>query len=73
MRNRGDSSVSEPARVVNTAGYRKHTVICSTTSKHIVAKQHGGLDETGNLALACHRCDLYKGPISRGSIQQRAR
>ncbi len=29
--------------------------------EHIVAKQHGGSDEAGNLALACHRCNLHKG------------
>jgi hypothetical protein len=34
--------------------------------EHIVAKQHGGLDETGNLALACHRCNLHKGPNLTG-------
>ena len=26
--------------------------------EHIVAKQHGGSDDPGNLALACHRCNL---------------
>ena len=30
--------------------------------EHIVAKQHGGSDDTSNLALACHRCNLRKGP-----------
>ena len=30
--------------------------------EHIVAKQHGGSDDLENLALACHRCNLYKGP-----------
>ena len=30
--------------------------------EHIVAKQHGGSDDVGNLALACHRCNLRKGP-----------
>ena len=30
--------------------------------EHIVAKQHGGGDEVENLALACHRCNLRKGP-----------
>jgi hypothetical protein len=30
--------------------------------EHIVAKQHGGTDEVSNLALACHRCNLRKGP-----------
>lgn len=34
--------------------------------EHIVAKQHGGSDEAGNLALACHRCNLHKGPNLTG-------
>jgi hypothetical protein len=34
--------------------------------EHIVAKQHGGGDEVDNLALACHRCNLRKGPNLAG-------
>ncbi len=34
--------------------------------EHIVAKQHGGSDEADNLALACHRCNLHKGPNLTG-------
>jgi hypothetical protein len=34
--------------------------------EHIVAKQHGGSDEAENLALACHRCNLCKGPNLTG-------
>ena len=34
--------------------------------EHIVAKQHGGTDEADNLALACHRCNLRKGPNLSG-------
>jgi hypothetical protein len=34
--------------------------------EHIVAKQHGGTDEPDNLALACHRCNLRKGPNLAG-------
>ena len=30
--------------------------------EHIVARQHGGLDELGNLAFACNHCNLLKGP-----------
>ena len=29
---------------------------------HIVPRQHGGQTEEGNLALACLRCNRYKGP-----------
>ena len=30
--------------------------------EHITACQHGGGDDLDNLALACDRCNLYKGP-----------
>jgi hypothetical protein len=30
--------------------------------EHIIARQHGGLSIEGNLALACHHCNLHKGP-----------
>jgi hypothetical protein len=30
--------------------------------EHIVAKQHGGGDDERNLALACDRCNAFKGP-----------
>lgn len=30
--------------------------------EHILAKQHGGGDDPGNLALACPDCNRFKGP-----------
>ncbi len=30
--------------------------------EHIIALQHGGKDDLSNLALACDRCNFYKGP-----------
>jgi HNH endonuclease len=30
--------------------------------EHIVARQHEGGDDVANLALACDRCNLFKGP-----------
>ncbi len=30
--------------------------------EHIFARQHEGDDSTSNLALACDRCNAYKGP-----------
>jgi hypothetical protein len=30
--------------------------------EHVVAQQHGGTDDPGNLALACDRCNAFKGP-----------
>jgi hypothetical protein len=34
--------------------------------EHIVAKQHGGLTDLDNLALACWQCNLKKGPNLAG-------
>lgn len=34
--------------------------------EHIVARMHGGSDDLENLALACHRCNLHKGPNLSG-------
>ena len=30
--------------------------------EHIVSRQHGGTDDPTGLALACDRCNAYKGP-----------
>jgi hypothetical protein len=30
--------------------------------EHIIARQHGGIDDLSNLCLACHHCNLLKGP-----------
>jgi hypothetical protein len=32
------------------------------TVDHVLPKKHGGNDEEANLALACYRCNLHKGP-----------
>jgi hypothetical protein len=29
--------------------------------EHVIPRQHGGSDDPGNLALACERCNSYKG------------
>jgi 5-methylcytosine-specific restriction endonuclease McrA len=34
--------------------------------EHVVAKQHRGKDTLGNLAYACLRCNLNKGPNLAG-------
>jgi hypothetical protein len=34
--------------------------------EQIIAKQHGGRDDLDNLALACSRCNLQKGPNLTG-------
>src|SRR5262245_19084999 len=30
--------------------------------EHVVPRQHGGGDDMRNLALACYRCNKFKGP-----------
>jgi hypothetical protein len=34
--------------------------------EHVISRQHGGSDDVDNLALACHRCNLHKGPNLTG-------
>ena len=34
--------------------------------EHVIPRQHGGGDEPENLALACHHCNLHKGPNLTG-------
>jgi hypothetical protein len=34
--------------------------------EHIVPRKHGGDESPSNLALACDRCNLYKGPNLTG-------
>ena len=38
------------------APFLKHQI------EHVVPRQHGGGDDPANLALACYRCNKYKGP-----------
>ena len=38
------------------------TPLISFHVEHIIAKQHGGGDDPAKLALACDRCNAYKGP-----------
>jgi hypothetical protein len=41
--------------------------------EHIIARQHGGTDDLDNLALACHWCNLHKGPNLSGIDPQSGR
>lgn len=34
--------------------------------EHIIAQKHGGEDDLSNLALACHYCNVHKGPNLSG-------
>lgn len=38
------------------------TPLISFHIEHIVSRQHGGCDALDTLALACDRCNAYKGP-----------
>lgn len=41
---------------------QEHEPVHTFHIEHVVAKQHRGTDELGNLALACHLCNWHKGP-----------
>jgi hypothetical protein len=47
-------------------GLRQEHCALTHHVEHIVAKQHGGSDDADNLALACQRCNLHKGPNLTG-------
>ena len=34
--------------------------------EHVIPRQHGGAGASDNLALACHHCNLHKGPNLAG-------
>jgi len=40
---------------------QEHQPLCKFHVEHIVPRQHGGLDDVENLALACFHCNLQKG------------
>jgi hypothetical protein len=50
----------------------EHAAVAPFHVEHIVAKQHGGGDELRNLALACHWCNLFKGP-NLGGVDPKTR
>ena len=41
---------------------RQATPLIPFHVEHIVLRQHGGADDLDQLALACDRCNAYKGP-----------
>ena len=41
---------------------QEHVPLTKLQVEHIVARQHAGEDDLTNLALACDRCNLHKGP-----------
>src|SRR5690242_10969435 len=53
-------------RAGNTCEYchipQEATPLISFHIEHIMARQHGGSDAPDMLALACDRCNAYKGP-----------
>lgn len=46
--------------------HRQEHAVLTHHVEHIAARQHGGTEERDNLALACHRCNLKKGPNLTG-------
>ncbi len=45
---------------------QEHIPLTKLQVEHIVARQHAGEDDLTNLALACDRCNLHKGPNLTG-------
>ena len=41
---------------------QEHVPLTKLQVEHIIARQHSGDDDLSNLALACDRCNLHKGP-----------
>jgi len=66
MPRRETSSGGAPTTVAKIACFNRNIATRRTHIEHILSKQHGGLDDVGNLALACHRCNLRKGPNLTG-------
>jgi hypothetical protein len=61
----GGLPVKGPACDASIAGFTKESEL-SHHIEHVVARKRGGLDDVSNLALACHRCNLHKGPDLSG-------
>lgn len=57
----GGSSVSGLESETSIAGFTKRTAN-SLHIEHVVARPPGGPDDVDNLAPACRRCILHKGP-----------
>jgi len=52
-----------PVMLVSIAGCRRRRrPPIQFHVEHIVSRQHGGTDDPNGLALACDRCNAYKGP-----------
>ena len=45
---------------------QEHVAFTPFHVEHIIPRQHGGDDDPSNLALACHHCNLHKGPNLTG-------
>lgn len=43
-----------------------HAPLVLYTVDHVIPKKHGGHDDESNLAFACYRCNLHKGPNLAG-------
>src|SRR5260370_30665714 len=67
MSGSGNLSVNGPVIAANTAVCRQEAEpFFAYHIEHIVARQHGGGDDSGNLALACYHCNAHKGPNLSG-------
>jgi 5-methylcytosine-specific restriction endonuclease McrA len=72
MRLRGNPCAAGPTTYANIAACAKSSEL-SHHIEHIIAKQHGGSDDSENLALACHRCNVRGGPNLTGIDPRRGK
>ncbi|MEX0711106.1 MAG: HNH endonuclease signature motif containing protein [Pirellulales bacterium] len=45
---------------------QEHSPLVQFHVEHVIPRQHGGKSNASNLALACYRCNLHKGPNLSG-------
>ncbi len=45
---------------------QEHAPLVLYTVDHVLPKKHGGGNDESNLAFACYRCNLHKGPNLAG-------
>lgn len=43
-------------------GVQEDAVLSPHEADHVIAEQHGGTTDLGNLAFSCFRCNRFKGP-----------
>jgi hypothetical protein len=58
--------VSRAGAICEYCRLPQHASVVAFHVEHVLTRKHGGSDEPENLALACDRCNLAKGPNLSG-------